>query len=43
VLRARSTRADLLAELLNKLQPDQVAALRDALPALEKLATMEAD
>lgn len=43
VLRARSTRAELLAELLNKLQPDQVAALRDALPALEKLATMEAD
>jgi DNA-binding MarR family transcriptional regulator len=43
VLRARSTRAELLAALLHKLQPDQVATLRDALPALEKLATMEAD
>lgn len=41
VLRARSARAELLAELLAHLQPDQVAALRDALPALERLATME--
>lgn len=41
VLRARSARAELLAELLAHLQPDQVAALRDALPALERLATIE--
>ncbi|HEU0206207.1 MAG TPA: MarR family transcriptional regulator [Pseudolysinimonas sp.] len=43
VLRARSTRAELLAELLQQLEPDQVAALRDALPALERLATIESD
>lgn len=43
VLRARSTRAELLAELLEKLQPDQVARLRDALPALEQLAEIDAD
>lgn len=43
VLRARSTRAELLAELLQKLEPDQVATLRDALPALERLATIESD
>jgi DNA-binding MarR family transcriptional regulator len=43
VLRARSARAELLAELLNKLQPDQVATLREALPALEKLATIDPD
>lgn len=41
VLRARSARAELLAELLAHLQPDQVATLRDALPALERLATIE--
>lgn len=40
VLRARSTRAELLAELLDQLEPDQVATLRDALPALERLATI---
>lgn len=43
VLRARSARAELLAELLAHLQPDQVATLRDALPALERLATIEID
>ncbi|MEO6532163.1 MAG: MarR family transcriptional regulator [Pseudolysinimonas sp.] len=43
VLRARSTRAELLAELLAQLEPEQVAALRDALPALERLATIDAD
>jgi DNA-binding MarR family transcriptional regulator len=43
VLRARSARAELLAELLAHLQPDQVARLRDALPALERLATIEPD
>jgi DNA-binding MarR family transcriptional regulator len=43
VLRARSFRAELLAELLNKLDADQVATLRDALPALERLATIEVD
>jgi len=43
VLRARSTRAELLAELLTQLEREQVAALRDALPALERLATIDAD
>ncbi len=43
VLRARSTRAELLADLLERLQPDQVARLRDALPALEQLAEVDAD
>jgi DNA-binding MarR family transcriptional regulator len=43
VLGARSTRAELLADLLEKLQPDQVARLRDALPALEQLAEIDAD
>lgn len=43
VLRARSTRAELLAELLEQLEPDQVATLRDALPAIERLATIESD
>ncbi len=41
VLRARSARAELLAELLARLSTDQVAALRDALPALERLATID--
>jgi len=40
VLRARSTRAELLAALLDQLSADQVATLRDALPALEQLATI---
>jgi len=40
VLRARSARAELLADLLAQLEPDQVATLRDALPALERLATI---
>ena len=43
VLRARSARGELLAELLAKLEPDQVATLRDALPALERLATIDPD
>jgi DNA-binding MarR family transcriptional regulator len=43
VLRARSARADLLAELLLKLDKDEVAALRDALAALERLATIGTD
>lgn len=43
VLRARSARAELLADLLAQLEPDQVARLRDALPALERLATIEND
>ncbi len=40
VLRARSTRAELLAGLLQELDRDEVEALRDALPALERLATI---
>ncbi|MEP6843240.1 MAG: MarR family transcriptional regulator [Pseudolysinimonas sp.] len=43
VLRARSARAELLADLLGRLMSDQVATLRDALPALELLATIDAD
>lgn len=43
VLRARSVRAELLARLLAQLEPDQVATLRDALPALERLATIDPD
>ena len=43
VLRARSARAELLADLLRKLDDDDVVALRDALPALERLATIETD
>ena len=43
VLRARSARAELLAELLGKLDRDDVSALRDALAALERLATIETD
>lgn len=43
VLRARSARAELLADLLEKLDRDEVAALRDALGALERLATIETD
>ena len=40
VLGARSARAELLAELLQRLDKDDVAALRDALGALERLATI---
>lgn len=40
VLRARSTRAELLAELLDGLSPDEVHSLRDAVAALERLATI---
>lgn len=43
VLRARSARAELLAGLLGKLDRDEVATLRDALAALERLATIETD
>jgi DNA-binding MarR family transcriptional regulator len=43
VLSARSARAELLAELLQKLDRDDVAALRDALGALERLATIATD
>src|ERR1700750_1539739 len=43
VLTARSTRAELLAALLKRLDTDQVATLRDALPALEQLASVDAD
>ncbi len=43
VLSASSARAELLAELLEKLQPEQLASLRDALPALEELATIDAE
>lgn len=43
VLRARSTRAELLARLLGQLGNDDVAALRDALAALERLATIDTD
>ncbi len=43
VLRARSTRAELLARLLGQLDKDDVAALRDALTALERLATIDTD
>jgi DNA-binding MarR family transcriptional regulator len=40
VLRARSTRAELLAGLLEQLDRSEVEALRDALAALERLATV---
>jgi DNA-binding MarR family transcriptional regulator len=43
VLRARSARAELLAALLAKLNSDEVAALRDSLTALERLATIDTD
>lgn len=43
VLRARSYRAELLADLLARLDPHEVATLRDALGALERLATIEGD
>jgi DNA-binding MarR family transcriptional regulator len=43
VLRARSTRAELLAVLLAQLDKDEVAALRDSLTALERLATIDTD
>jgi DNA-binding MarR family transcriptional regulator len=43
VLTARSARAELLANLLRRLNKDEVAALRDALSALERLATIETD
>ncbi|MDP9027123.1 MAG: MarR family transcriptional regulator [Actinomycetota bacterium] len=43
VLRARSARAEMLADLLLKLDRDEVAALRDALAALERLATIDTD
>ena len=36
VLVARSARADVMAELLERLAPDEVAAIAVALPALEK-------
>jgi DNA-binding MarR family transcriptional regulator len=43
ILRARSSRAEILAELIEQLpEPDQ-RALADALPALEHLATLNAD
>jgi len=41
VLVARSVRADILAGLIERLDRDDVAALRDALPALERLATID--
>ncbi|CAN5533686.1 hypothetical protein BH10ACT6_BH10ACT6_04510 [soil metagenome] len=40
---ARSARAELLAGLLRKLDKDDLAALRDALGALERLATIARD
>jgi DNA-binding MarR family transcriptional regulator len=43
VLRARSARAELIAALLARLDPEQVARLRDALPALERLAIADQD
>lgn len=43
VLQARSTRAELLARLLGQLHKADVAALRDALTALERLATIDTD
>lgn len=43
IIRARSLRAELLAGLLEKLDNDEVAALRDALTALERLATIGTD
>ena len=43
VLRARSHRAELLAQLLARLDPHEVDTLRDALGALERLATVETD
>ncbi len=42
VLRVRSARADILARLIEGLDPDDVAALHDALPALERIATLDA-
>lgn len=43
VLRARSARADILAGLIERLDPADREALRAALPALEHLATLDAD
>jgi DNA-binding MarR family transcriptional regulator len=43
VLRARSARADILAGLIEKLDPEDRRALADALPALEHLATLDTD
>jgi DNA-binding MarR family transcriptional regulator len=40
VLRARSTRAELLTSVLERLDRSDVEALRDALPALERIATL---
>ena len=42
VLVARSVRADILAGLIEHLDRDDIAALRDALPAIERLATVDA-
>lgn len=43
VLRARSARADILAGLIERLDPADRAALEAALPALEHLATLGTD
>jgi DNA-binding MarR family transcriptional regulator len=43
VLRARSARADILAGLIERLDPAERAALQAALPALEHLATLDTD
>ena len=43
VLRARSARADILAGLIAKLGPADQRALTEALPALEHLATLDAE
>jgi DNA-binding MarR family transcriptional regulator len=43
ILRARSTRAEILAELIGQLGPADQRALADALPALEHLATLNAE
>jgi DNA-binding MarR family transcriptional regulator len=43
ILRARSSRAEILAELIEQLPETDQRALADALPALEHLATLNAD
>jgi DNA-binding MarR family transcriptional regulator len=43
ILRARSSRAEILAELIEQLPEADQRALAEALPALEHLATLNAD
>ncbi len=43
VLSARSARADIFARIIRRLTPADQEALAGALPALERLATLESD